>query len=484
MEVGTVVRDGGRLFSIRRKGVSNYDLLLSTFLSRQVGIRWAVRIVSSSLIGQTLGHYRVTDQLGAGGMGVVYRAQDTKLGRQVAIKVLPAGSASTTEALERFRREARTASSLTIPNICTVYGFDERAGQCYLAMELLEGEPLDQRLNGRPLEFRTLLDIAVQVADALDAAHGDGILHRDIKPANIFITRRGQVKVLDFGLAKLTSDAQRLSGTDAILETRARALLEHGRHHRRHHRLHVARAGARRGSGPADRPVFVRRRALRDGDRPPELPGPHDRGRLRRHPQSRPRAAERDQPRAAERPGSDHRQGARKGTRPALPDRCRPEGGSAAPAARLGHASRVGRGWRRRTLRGCQSRHRAAGGDGGPSDALSTRLRESPEPAGRSACASSRWVPDAGGCGHARVDDREEHAVGLDRHWRGRHRGPGRGTVGDESIGPGGHPSGQHEPGRIAGDAAGAGSSTIDARTRDRAGSPTPGGELRQPRSR
>jgi serine/threonine protein kinase/tetratricopeptide (TPR) repeat protein len=175
--------------------------------------------VSNSLVGQSLGHYRVTDQLGAGGMGVVYRAQDTKLGRQVAIKVLPTGNASTTEALERFRREARTASSLNHPNICTIYGFDEEGGQCYLAMELLEGEPLDQRLNGRPLDFRMLVEIAVQVADALDAAHAEGILHRDIKPANIFITRRGQVKVLDFGLAKLTTDA-RLSGTDAILETR------------------------------------------------------------------------------------------------------------------------------------------------------------------------------------------------------------------------------------------------------------------------
>jgi tetratricopeptide (TPR) repeat protein len=153
-------------------------------------------------------------------MGVVYRAQDTKLGRQVAIKVLTTGNASTTEALERFRREARTASSLNHPNICTIYGFDEEGGQCYLAMELLEGEPLDQRLNGRPLELRMLIEIAVQVADALDAAHTEGILHRDIKPANIFITRRGQVKVLDFGLAKLTTDA-RLSGVDAILETRA-----------------------------------------------------------------------------------------------------------------------------------------------------------------------------------------------------------------------------------------------------------------------
>jgi len=158
------------------------------------------------LVGQILGHYKILDQLGAGGMGVVYRAQDTKLGRQVALKVLPMGNTSSEEAIERFRREARTASSLNHPNICTIYGFDEHENQLYLAMELLDGEPLDRRLSGRPLDLRLMLDIAAQVADALDAAHAEGILHRDVKPGNIFLTRRGPVKVLDFGLAKLSPE--------------------------------------------------------------------------------------------------------------------------------------------------------------------------------------------------------------------------------------------------------------------------------------
>ncbi len=160
-------------------------------------------VAVSNLSGQQLGHYTVLEPLGAGGMGVVYRAQDKTLGRMVALKVLPTTSSTDPDAVNRFRREARTASSLNHPNICTIYGFDEQDGRCYLAMELLEGETLDRRLVKGPLDPKSLIEVAVQVADALDAAHSERILHRDIKPANNILTKRGQTKVLDFGLAKL-----------------------------------------------------------------------------------------------------------------------------------------------------------------------------------------------------------------------------------------------------------------------------------------